>query len=69
VPINSFTSSSSIIHLAFKQQIVSQFFDDYFIEKVNTELGVTITKENIITYWHNIEDNQNVLMLRGFLLQ
>jgi rRNA-processing protein FCF1 len=26
-------------HEAFKQQIVSQFFDDYFIEKVNTELG------------------------------
>ncbi|VVH64978.1 hypothetical protein BSPLISOX_2179 [uncultured Gammaproteobacteria bacterium] len=49
-------------HEAFKQQIVSQFFDDYFIEKVNTELGVTITKENIIKYWHNIEDNQNVLI-------
>ncbi len=46
----------------FKQQSVSQFFDDYFIEKVNAELDVEITKENIIEYWHNIDDNQNVLI-------
>src|SRR5690606_17753598 len=31
-------------------------------EKVNAELGLTITKENIIEYWHNAVDNQNVLI-------
>ena len=38
----------------FKQHSISQFFDDYFIEKVNEELGITITKENIKEYWYNI---------------
>jgi rRNA-processing protein FCF1 len=46
----------------FKQKSVSQFFSDYFIEKVNIELDVEITKENIVEYWHNIDDNQNVLI-------
>jgi rRNA-processing protein FCF1 len=47
----------------FKQQSISQFFDDYFIEKVNAELvEVEIKKEHIIEYWHNIDDNQNVLI-------
>ncbi len=46
----------------FKQKSVSQFFDDYFIEKVNAELDVVITKDNIVEYWHNIDDNQNVLI-------
>jgi rRNA-processing protein FCF1 len=46
----------------FKQKSVSQFFDDYFIEKVNSELDVIITKDNVIEYWHNIDDNQNVLI-------
>jgi len=47
----------------FKKQSISQFFDDYFIEKVNTELvEVDIKKEHIIEYWHNIDDNQNVLI-------
>ncbi|MEA1973032.1 MAG: PIN domain-containing protein [Candidatus Cloacimonadota bacterium] len=47
----------------FKQQSISQFFDDYFIEKVNAEIvEVEIKKEHIIEYWHNIDDNQNVLI-------
>ena len=46
----------------FKQKSISQFFDDYFIEKVNAELDVTITKDNIKEYWHNIDDNQDVLI-------
>lgn len=46
----------------FKLQSISQFFDDYFIEKVNTELDIAITKDNIIEYWHNIDDNKNVLI-------
>lgn len=46
----------------FKKQSISQFFDDYFFEKVNTELNVVITKEHIIEYWHNIIENQIVLI-------
>lgn len=46
----------------FKQHSISQFFDDYFIEKVNEELGITITKENIKEYWYNIIDNKVVLI-------
>ncbi|WP_139682576.1 PIN domain-containing protein [thiotrophic endosymbiont of Bathymodiolus puteoserpentis (Logatchev)] len=47
----------------FKQKSISQFFDDYFIKKVNAELvEVEIKKEHIIEYWHNIDDNQNVLI-------
>ena len=47
----------------FKQKIIAQFFDDYFIEKVNAELvEVEIAKEHIIEYWQNINGNQNVLI-------
>ncbi len=46
----------------FKQHSISQFFDDYFIEKVNEELSITITKENIKEYWYNINDNKVVLI-------
>ncbi len=47
----------------FKQKSISQFFDDYFIESVNIEItDVEITKEYIVEYWHNINDNQNVLI-------
>lgn len=45
----------------FKHHSVSQFFDKYYIDKINSELGLTINKENIIEYWHNIDDNQVVL--------
>jgi hypothetical protein len=47
----------------FKQKSISQFFDDYFIKKVNAELvEVEIKKEHIIAFWHNIDNNQNVLI-------
>ncbi len=46
----------------FKQQSISQFFSDYFIEKVKIELDIEITKDNVIEYWNNIDDNQNVLI-------
>jgi hypothetical protein len=42
---------------------MSQFLNDYFIEKVNAELvEVEIKKEHIIAFWHNIDNNQNVLI-------
>jgi rRNA-processing protein FCF1 len=46
----------------FRSKSISQYFDDYFIEKVNTELDIIITKENVIEYSHNRNDNQNVLI-------
>ncbi|WP_289060342.1 PIN domain-containing protein [uncultured Zobellia sp.] len=46
----------------FKQKSVAQFFDDYFIKKVNAELEIEITKDNIIEYWININDNQVVFI-------
>jgi rRNA-processing protein FCF1 len=46
----------------FKQHSISQFFDNYFIEKVNEELGIVISKENIKEYWYNINDNKVVLI-------
>lgn len=44
----------------FSSKSISQYFDDYFIEKVNAELEVVITKDNIIGHWSNFDDNQNV---------
>jgi hypothetical protein len=49
-------------YIEYKQHSISQFFDDYFIEKVNEELGITITKENIKEYWYNINDNKVILI-------
>lgn len=46
----------------FKQHSISQFHDDYFIEKINEELGITISKENIKDTWDNINDNKVVLI-------
>lgn len=46
----------------FKRKSISQFFDDYFIEQVNSELELEITKENIVEHWCNIDGNQNVLI-------
>ncbi|WP_264537367.1 PIN domain-containing protein [Flavobacterium sp. N1736] len=47
----------------FKQYSISQFFDNYFIEKVNEELNIKIIKENIKEYWYNINDNKVVLII------
>lgn len=44
----------------FKQKSVSQFYDDYFIQQVEKELTIKITKDNIIEHWTNFDDNQNV---------
>ena len=46
----------------FKQHSISQFFDEYFIERANEELCITIAKENIKEYWYNINDNKVVLI-------
>lgn len=46
----------------FKKHGISQFYDPYFIEKINAELEITIVKENIKEYWYNISDNIVVLI-------
>ncbi|KAA5537887.1 PIN domain-containing protein [Paenimyroides baculatum] len=46
----------------FKKQSVTQFIGDYFIEKVNAELDITITATDIKNYWNNISDNKVVLV-------
>jgi rRNA-processing protein FCF1 len=44
----------------FKEKSISQYYDDYFIQKVEKELTIKISKENIIEHWTNFDDNQNV---------
>lgn len=46
----------------FKQHSISQFYGEYFINRVNEELGITISKENIKETWNNINDNKIVLI-------
>jgi len=46
----------------FKQYSISQFYNEYFINRVNEELGITISKENIKDTWDNINDNKVVLI-------
>ncbi|KQC02018.1 PIN domain-containing protein [Pedobacter sp. Hv1] len=46
----------------FKKYGISQFYDDYFIGKINSELGVNISKDNIKEYWYNINDNIVILI-------
>ena len=62
----AFKNNPSVIvikdYKEFKQHSISQFFDDYFIEKVNEELEITIIQDNIKEYWYNINDNKVVLI-------
>lgn len=46
----------------FKQYSVSQFFDEYFIQKLKDELGFEINKNNIEEYWININENKVLLI-------
>lgn len=46
----------------FKKRSVSRYKDDYFIEKINEKLELTITKEDIIDTWTNIDGNTNMLV-------
>ena len=49
----------------FRQKSVSQFFDEYFIIKLNDSLSildVTVTKDNLIEYWDNVNDNKVLLI-------
>jgi rRNA-processing protein FCF1 len=46
----------------FKKHSISQFFDNYMIQKFNDELGFEISKNDIKEYWNNINDNKVVLI-------
>lgn len=46
----------------FKKHSISQFFDDYMLQKFNDELGFEISKNDIKEYWNNINDNKVVLI-------
>jgi len=46
----------------FIQNSITAFYDDYFIEKLKTEIHDDISKESIIDYWININDNRVLLI-------
>lgn len=62
----AFKNNPSVIvikdYKEFKQYSISQFYDPYFIEKINIELEITATKENVSEYWYSINDNIIVLI-------
>lgn len=62
----AFKNNPSVIvikdYREFKQYSISQFYDSYFIEKINIELEITVSKENIKEYWYSINDNIIVLI-------
>lgn len=46
----------------FKQESISQFTDEYFLEKLNNELAPDVTETNIKEFWYGINDNKILLV-------
>ena len=46
----------------FKQESISQFTDDYFLEKLNNELTPDVSETNIKEFWYGINDNKILLV-------
>jgi len=46
----------------FIQNSITVFYDEYFIEKLKTEIHGNIIKESIIDYWFNINENRVLLI-------
>jgi len=46
----------------FIQNSITRFYDDYFIEKLQTEIHADISKEHIVDYWVNINENRVLLI-------
>ncbi|MCK5353589.1 MAG: DUF4935 domain-containing protein [Methyloprofundus sp.] len=46
----------------FIKNSITVFYDDYFIDKLKTDINEEITKESIIDYWVNINDNRVLLI-------
>lgn len=47
---------------SFIQNSITRFYDDYFIEKLQSEVHADISKDHIIDYWININENQVLLV-------
>ena len=46
----------------FKNESISQFTDEYFLEKLNNELTPDVTNTNIKEFWYGINDNKILLV-------
>lgn len=46
----------------FIRNSITEYFDDYFIEKLKIEIHADIDKESIIDYWVNINENRVLLI-------
>jgi len=46
----------------FIKNSITTLYDDYFIEKLKTEIHDDISKESIVDYWVNINDNRVLLI-------
>lgn len=46
----------------FIQNSITRFYDDYFIEKLQSEIHADIRKEHIIDYWLNTNENRVLLV-------
>ncbi len=46
----------------FIQNSITRFYDDYFIEKLQSEVHPDISKEHIVDYWININENRVLLV-------
>ncbi|MBL4625890.1 MAG: DUF4935 domain-containing protein [Flavobacteriales bacterium] len=46
----------------FIHNSVTEYFDDYFIEKLKTDIHADIDKESIVDYWVNINENRVLLI-------
>ena len=46
----------------FIQNSITRFYDDYFIEKLQTEVHADISKDHIVDYWFNTNENRVLLI-------
>ena len=46
----------------FIQNSITRFYDDYFIEKLQSEVHADISKEHIVDYWINTNENRVLLI-------
>lgn len=46
----------------FVRNSITRFYDDYFVEKLKSDVHADITKDHITDYWININENQVLLI-------
>jgi len=47
---------------SFIQNSITRFYDDYFIEKLQSEVHADISKDHIVDYWFNTNENRVLLI-------